>query len=339
LSSYKSANEKYQYCNFDAALSSIIDPLESPDFSAQEISHIEEEAKDLAHQAYGRQDAASLAHAERMLYLIHSKTAFSPPLDSLSGRIWPVLARAKLLHELTRLEPKQEVSAEFLVKEFTRAVARADEEDNSLIDEIALSGELKNIKKYVKNYLASTGGFTHQLFALTKTSMGPLKRVLVNNLADEFEDNKEHRELRYLWPRQLGIEIIPEEAVHDPDYLTESFSLQNFRTLTSLLPQPHLGLGMFFSVEAVFPGICKRLRPALIQFGVEERYLDHLVIHESVDGDHLEEGLNAIRETIKSERELALVLAGALGQIRSRHLMFSAVRKSFGDSGMNHRPR
>lgn len=317
---------KYKYCSFDVVTAGILNPLSGKTLNAEESKQVETEAHDLATHAYTKGSEQHKALAERLMYLIHSATSFSPPLDEVSGRVWRILMKAKLEHELKAVN-FEFVTPDQVRAEFQKASEQAEKFDHTLVEEIGNSGDIEKMRRYVKNYLSSTGGFTHQLFAITKTSTGKIKRVLVDNLEDEFSNGQEHRALRYLWPKQLGIEIVAPQAVRDPHYITESFSVQNFRTLTSILPNPLLGIGMFFSVEALFAGLCLKLRPALIKLGVEEKYLDHLVIHSEADVDHFDEGLSVICETFKDGRELAQILTGAVVQMKLRHQMFAALRK------------
>ncbi len=323
---HKNSNTQFQYCSLDVVAKGILDPLSAKTLSSDEAQKIQAESHHLAFCAFEKGMEEHRALAERLLYLIHATTAFSPPLDEVSGHIWRILMKAKLNHEL------KAVNMEFVTPEqFRAAFQKASDEaelyDHTLVEEIGNLGDIEKMRRYVKNYLSSTGGFTHQLFAITKTSTGKLKRVLVNNLEDEFSQGKEHRAMRYLWPRQLGVEIVAHEAVRDPHYLTESFSVQNFRTLASLLPNPLLGTGMFFSVEALFAGLCLKLRPALVKLGVDEKHLEHLDIHSEADVDHFDEGVSAICETVTDGRDLAQVLTGAVVQMQLRHQMFTALRR------------
>jgi pyrroloquinoline quinone (PQQ) biosynthesis protein C len=238
------------------------------------------------------------------------------------------LMRAKLQADM-KSAPTSGISVKEFMEGFRAAVTQA-ETDSNLVEEIGNAKDRENMVRYVKNYLAMTGGFTHQLFSIAKVATGRLKSVLIHNIGDEYTDGKEHRELRYVWPRQLGVEIVPTEAVLDPEYLTETFSVQNFRTGVSLLPNPLIGTGMFYSLEGLFPDLATRLGIALKQIGIEEKYLEHLKIHETADVEHINDGLEAICETVKEGQQLQQVLNGAVLHVEMRHKMMEAVRRLIG---------
>jgi pyrroloquinoline quinone (PQQ) biosynthesis protein C len=325
---------KLKFCALDGILQGLAEPLAAPVLTSGDCEKALSEANLLADRAYSENDQAAVDLAERLLYLVHATTNFSPPISCVGGIVWPVLMRAKLRAELGGFRVPENITTKTFVEHFSKAVRQADD-DNSVVTEIGNAKDRANMVRYVKNYLCCTGGFTHQLFSLTKHSSGKLRKVLVDNIGDEFTDGKEHRDLRYIWPRQLGLEVVPADIVRDPEFLTEAFSVQNFRTGLSLLPKSLAGVGMFYSVEALFPNLAGRLRKALMQVGLEEKYLEHLILHETADVEHLESGLKVICATIKDDKELHEVLAGALVHLKLRHKMMTAIRGLVGLSKGN----
>src|SRR5580698_6898293 len=96
----KSTVPQYNYCNLNTISKSVENPLTGANLSSKDAGTVDEEARDLANRAYNKNEDGARGLAERLLYLIHAKTAFSGPMDTVGSRMWPVLIRAKLTHDL-----------------------------------------------------------------------------------------------------------------------------------------------------------------------------------------------------------------------------------------------
>src|SRR4051794_24526578 len=118
---------EFKWCTFATVNQRTQDPFKLSKPSALDLAQVEEEAAALAQRAYVRGEPQARHLAERLLYLIHSITAFSPPVDPIVGRIWLSLAKPKLDYDLQARNPPSSIDADYMVREFQAAVQRADE--------------------------------------------------------------------------------------------------------------------------------------------------------------------------------------------------------------------
>jgi len=294
------------------------------------LSAAAKEAVDLAHAAFDKRDPAAVDHAERLLYTVHAQHSFAPPLQGIASTIWPILMRAKLRGVFALVDAPKELDDDAMTRALNGAVQRADEQDHSFLDEIASAESLDGLVLYTRNWYGSTHGFTTQLFSLTQRCNGvarlyPVFKACLENVYEEFE-KVAHPAMRARWPKRIGLDYSVEQSLSEPDQLTESFALQNFRTGVCSLNDPTYGLGSFFSIEAAFPGVCRRMYPNLKRRGFGDEDIATFKVHDATDEDHAAEFMTALRASELTPTDRAKVVRGALAQMEVRHQMFEAMR-------------
>lgn len=321
-------------------LSRPLDPLGESTPTEEEILRGAQEATQLARAAYreGREgqegqegNADALATAERLLYMIHTQSAFAAPSTPLAATCWSILMGAKVKSCLSLLDLPAEVGPDEMVERLDDAVKQVESRDHSFLDVITRQEALRGLIIYTKNWYASTHGFTNQLISMMRHCHGKpefkaVQAAALENLEEEYDPAAPHIELRARWPRRLGLEYSPSAAITDTDQVLEAFSLQNFRTGVSNLSDPTYVLGSFYTVEAAFPGVCRRMYE-----GLRKRFDDDSLAlfksHAGTDSEHAEEWLHAVRESPLSPQQRARVLRGGLTQIELRRRMFVAMRE------------
>lgn len=286
------------------------------------------EAKLLGDRAYLKGEPRAFASAERMLYLIHVLTGFSEPLQPGPAAAWGALMRAKLSAALSLGSHPQpgEIGFLELKKELEKLVQEAEEQDHSFIDEISAKGDLKGLVLYAKNWIVTAYGFVEQLAGLFQHCQGRFRRVVQENIADEFRDTP-HPELRERFLKRIGVHYDPIAALEDPDYLVEAMSVLNFRTGVTKMSNPYYALGSFYSVEAVFSLVSHKLTQGLPGFGLEKESYEMFTLHATVDKDHAADWVAGLNDPSVTGRDRALVLIGAKAQMHIRHRLFSAMRE------------
>ena len=125
----------------------------------------------------------------------------------------------------------------------------------------------------------------------------------------------------------VGTRFDPDRAPEDPEVLTETLSLINWRAAASALSDPCLGLGLFYSIEANWRFECKRHLAALRAFGVADEYLASLVIHVERDENHAEEWLAMVRRSVTNPQDRAVVVRGLSVEFAVRREMYDAIRR------------
>jgi pyrroloquinoline quinone (PQQ) biosynthesis protein C len=319
-------------CTIEALLGELSRPLEESVPAAAEILRGVEEAALLARAAYQEKNADAIATAERLLYMIHTQSAFAPPNMPIAATCWSILMGAKMKSCLSLLELPTEVGPDEMVERLDDAVKQVESRDHSFLDLITRQEPLRGLILYTKNWYASTHGFTNQLISMMRNCHGKpefkvVQAAALENLEEEYEPEAPHIELRARWPRRLGLEYSPSAAITDADQVLEAFSLQNFRTGVSNLSDPTYVLGSFYTVEAAFPGVCSRMYEGLSKRGFDDHSLALFKSHAGTDSEHAEEWLRAIRDSPLSPQQRARVLRGGLTQIELRRQMFVAMRE------------
>lgn len=319
---------KYQYCEPERIRALCVEPLGAPSHEA--VANAAREAGELARRAYVENDAQARGRAERLLYVIHANSAFAAPLNPVPAAVWsPIMSQKLKSLELDKWPPL--ATHQDLVDGLKALTERVDREDNSYIDDIADRTDDLGLVLYTKNWYSSTHGFTTQLVSLIQRTHGkprlyPLFKALVENLYEEFEVVA-HPQMRSRWPQRLGIEYSSETAIDDPQQSTEAFSVQNTRTGVHAMLEPTYGIGCFFSIEAVFSGICRRIVPVLKKRGIEDHAMQSFITHMDGDEKHTQELLDAMAACDLSPKDRAGILAGATAQLDARHHMFDAMRR------------
>lgn len=277
----------------------------------------------------GNPDATTLV--EHTLYRIHCKTAFAPPSQPVAAAVWSELMTAKLRHVLGTGEDQADFTRDEMIRRFAAAVAHADEHDHPFIDEVGAERGTEGLTVYTKNWYTSTHGFTSQLFSIGQRANArgfeAFDHAIVENLHEELDPREPHQDLRARWLGELGVVHDIKQVLTDPQVVVEAIALQNYRTGVAALSDPSWALGMFYSVEANFPAVCRRMYPVLKRRGYAEHSIALFASHATTDVEHSNEWLAALSETPLSPKERARVLRGGLAQIELRSQMFEAMRR------------
>ena len=320
----------YLQCTRERIFQDLGSPLGDVEMTAELQAQVTAEASALAAQAFEDGESQALAYAERILYIIHSRSSFAPPLQAFTGSIWGTLMRAKLRTSLPNYAGCDAVNAAEMKRILEAAVDAADQRDHAVLEDIAGEGDLRGLVVYTKNWYGSTHGFTTQLISLAQRCNGKPQFAaafmeVLENLQDEFGEGS-HPEMRSRWPKRIGLDYSPENSMTDADQLTESFALQNFRTGLSCLTDPSYALGSFYSIEAIFPGVCRRLYSTLRGRGFDEEDVITFKLHAEVDVDHAAEFMNSLQGCSLSPQERLRIVNGGLAQLEVRSRMFSAIK-------------
>jgi hypothetical protein len=131
----------------------------------------------------------------------------------------------------------------------------------------------------------------------------------------------------------FGVDFHPDDAgvlddggaFDDPDVLTEAFSVANTRALYSLLPDPAWSLGSFYTIEAFFPAVCRRILAALRRRGTAEDDLFYWALHGEVDIEHSAEWLEGIQRANLDDATHARIANGAVNHLLARAELFGAL--------------
>lgn len=292
-----------------------------------------EEADALARAAFDDGDADARHHAERVLYAIHAYNNFRAPVQEIPAIVWGVLVRAKLRCVLVDLVGQPTLGAEPLRRVLAEQLAIVDERDHVLLEHL----DARRLALYGKNWFTSTHGFEEQLLATFHASPSVVKRTLWENLEDEFGGPKPHRDLRNEQLVNFGLRFDGDaggvlgdgRAFHDPDVATEAFALANVRTAFSLLHDASWSLGSFYSVEACFVPVCRRMTKELDRTGLPPASIAFWSMHAETDLHHAAEWLEALIAADLGQTSNAQIANGALIQLRARSELFAAMKQRF----------
>jgi len=304
---------------------SLLQPLPVLGFTAQSASEALEQAQQLAEAAYLEKNPDAESHAEKILYLIHSLNHFAPPLQELPAILWGTLSRAKVVDAMEKQQSIQPASREMTKSILEGLVLEAEEKDHPILDEICSLPDPKGISIYAKNWIITAQGFINQLASLFQRSPRNLKKVVRENMEDEFKGT-EHAVLRDRFLQSVGVHYSPQEALKDPEYLSESMSVLNLRTLLTTLSNPYFAFGSFYSIEGVFYQVSRRLTQGLRKRGLPEDSFEMFTVHSEVDEDHASEWLEGIDKANLTDAERGCVVAGARAQMRTRHRHYEAMK-------------
>ncbi len=325
-----SGADVFEFCDEEKLRQLLEDPLGHAEPTAEQFGFAFCEAETLAARAYLDKDPAAFRLAERLLHVVHALNSFAPPVEGIPGVIWGVLMRKKLATCLDVNGRTGPIDAREMMVKLDAAVARAEWEDHPLLDEVVQSDNLNGLAIYTKNWFASTNGFNHQMIALAQHAPAKVQAAVLKNLGDEYQGTPHHM-LRERWLNRLSLKYDPADILRDPDYLIEALSLQNFRTGITHVSNACFALGSFYSVEANFPGVCRRLL-TLRSRGFDDASLELFSLHVETDEDHAQEWLDNLSRAELSPRECGFVVDGAICQLRLRHDMFEALRRHLASS-------
>ena len=289
-----------------------------------------EESLALGQQAFGMGDPAAWARAERALYAIHAYNAFAPPVHPTVSAVWANLIAAKVGSLVTDHVRRPALTFDEMSTMMRAAVAEADRRDHPVLDELDRHG----LVVYAKNWYTSTHGFEEQLISTLHRSPHHLRQMLFHNLADELgADATPHVELRAEALRNFDVAYDVDRggvlggggAFDDPDVSTEAFAVSNTRTAFSLLPDSAFSLGSFYSIEACFPSVCRRIAGVLRRRGVTDSKLYFWALHGEVDEDHSAEWLEGIKRAGLGDALHVRIANGAINHLLVRGRLFGAM--------------
>jgi len=301
------------------------EPIKPEGFSAEELTEAFEQARLLAENAYVKKSPEAEKQAERILYLLHTLNHFAPPLQAQPGLIYGVLGRAKLRKALFLEQKTEPASPAAMRKELEELVKGAEENDHPILNEICAFPDPSGILIYAKNWMITAHGFINQLAALFQRAPNKLRKVVRENMGDEFEGT-EHAVLRDRFLQDIGVKYSPQEALRDPDYLFESMSVLNYRTLISSISNPYYAFGSFYSIEGVFYQVSRRLTQGLRKRGLPEETFEMFTLHSEVDHDHANEWMESLEAANLTDMERGWVVAGGRAQMRIRHRHYEAMK-------------
>jgi hypothetical protein len=298
--------------------------------SPHQVEAAHRESVVMAREAFSARDPLVLAAAERVLYAIHVYNGFAPPTHPVLSAIWANLTSAKLRSLLIDRVGRSSLSFDAMSDVLQSAIEDADRRDHRVLDELDDRGLLV----YAKNWYTSTHGFEDQLISTMHHASIQVRQMLFANLGDELgADAVPHSEMRAQTLRNFGVNYDPDDggvlgegtAFGDPDVLTEAFSVANARTAFSQAPDAAYALGCFYSVEACFPAVCRRIASLLRRRGITEDALYFWALHGEADELHSAEWLDGIKRAGFSDAAHARIAQGAISHLLVRHDLFQAL--------------
>jgi pyrroloquinoline quinone (PQQ) biosynthesis protein C len=280
----------------------------------------------LATSAYTDGDADARRDAEHLLYFINIGNCFAPPLRAKPAAAWTALTHAKLVALRARYGGCEPIEADEMTRRLDAAVQRWGAYNHPVLTRLReRSQDLGAYHVWAKNWFGSCVGFSAQLAALVQRTSGSAKKVVLENLADEFDDRVTHDTLRIRFYESLGQRFVAAEALDDADRVHEATELLNARTGLSFLSDPIWALGCFYGVEANWPHEC-RLHLAINRArGADEHVLEYWTSHASADDHHAAEWLAALHDLCRTPQQRAAAVDGAVIQLRLRWMMYDAI--------------
>lgn len=282
------------------------------------------EVRSLAARAYIDDDRAARAVAESLLYFLNIDNCFAPPLAPAAAFAWTTLVRAKLGALRTKFGGCEPVSVAEMRRRLEAAVAKWGAYNHPVLTELA-RGDLAAYRIWAKNWFGSCVGFSSQLAALVQRTTGEAKKVVLENLADEFDDKVTHDVLRTRFYESLGLAFDASTALDDPDRVLEATELLNARTALAYLRDALPALGCFYGVEANWPPECRLHLEINRARGQSEHTLEYWTGHATADDHHSAEWLAVLEATCKTEQQCAAAVDGAVIQLRLRWQMYDAI--------------
>lgn len=280
----------------------------------------------LARRAYLDNDREARAEAETAIYFLNLDSCFAPPLRPAAAVVWTTLMQAKLARLRDELAPasSSEMTDGDMRAALEAAVAEWGAFNHPVLGELERS-DRDPYRVWAKNWFGSCYGFSQQLASLVQRTGGEVKKIVLENLNDEFDDAVTHDTLRVRFYKSLGLSHSPEEAVYDPDWVLESTELLNLRTGLCNLDSPLWALGCFYTVEANWPPECRRHHAMNKACGLDDHTLEYWTTHAFADEHHSSEWLTAVSGLCSSGAERAAVVDGAVIQLRLRWRMYDAI--------------
>ena len=319
-------NSASDACTVAAIVGSLLEPATAGSPGPEQLEAAVRDAHALSVAAYQRNEANAVRRAEELLHAVHVNNGFFPPTGGTASIVWGILMRAKLAFALAPHLRQRSVSVEEMRTTLMQAVQKADEVDHTFIDEAIAHPGLRGLIIYSKNWFGSTHGFPSQLASLSQRCRGEVRQIVLGNLMEEFK-GVEHDELRARFVRSIGLDFDPARAAEDADVAVECLSLLNYRSGVSMLRNPAFSLGSFYTIEAVFPPVCRRLLYGLRKRGFAEESIETFRLHVEVDENHAAEWMEMLESSELDGEDRAMAVAGGLAQLDIRHQMYDATRR------------
>jgi len=298
----------------------LADPWASDDtltLDAREISA-------LATRAYIDDDRAARREAEALLYFINIDNCFAPPLHPAAAMAWTTLMRTKLGALRRRFGGCEPIGVAEMRRRLEDAVGRWGAYNHPVLATLR-DGDLAAYRIWAKNWFGSCVGFSSQLAALVQRTSGDAKKVVLENLADEFDHRVTHDVLRTRFYESLGLTFDVAGALDDPDRVLDATELLNARTGLAFLRDPIWALGCFYGVEANWPPECRLHLDINRRRGLDDHTLEYWTGHATADDHHSAEWLSVLESTCKTEAQCAAAVDGAVIQLRLRWQMYDAI--------------
>ena len=285
-----------------------------------------EEVHALAHRAYIDGDERARREAEEVLYVININSCFAPPLHAVASMAWTTLMRVKLGALRRKFGGCEPIDVPEMSRRLKAAVVQWGAFNHPLVAQLReRPDDLAAYRVWAKNWYGSCVGFSAQLAALVQRTSGAAKKVVLENLTDEFHDRVTHDTLRIRYYESLGLRFAAAEALSDPDRVLEATELLNARTGLSSLADPVWALGCFYGVEANWPSECRIHLEINRRRGVDEHTLEYWTGHAEADDHHSAEWLAVLEGMCRSPRECAAAVDGAVIQLRLRWQMYDEI--------------
>lgn len=302
------------------------DPWAQDDPGPAALAEAAERFHVLARRAYGDGDPGARSDAERILYEINIASCFAPPLHAVPALAWTTLMRAKLAQLRRTFGGCEPIDVAEMSRRMKAAVAQWGAYNHPVLKRFAeLPDNLGAYRVWAKNWYGSCHGFSAQLAALVQRTSGDAKRVVLENLADEFDHKVTHDALRIRYYESLGLHFDAASALDDPDRVVEATELLNARTGLCFLRDPLWALGCFYGVEANWPPECRLHLDINRRRGVDEHTLEYWTNHAFADDHHSAEWLAVLEKCCTSPRDCAAAVDGAVIQLRLRWQMYDAI--------------
>ena len=306
----------------------LADPWALEDAGQAMLGAAAEELHLLAQRAYEQADEPSRREVEEILYFINIDNCFAPPLHSIAAVAWTTLMRVKLAALRRRFGGCEPIDVAEMSRRVRAAVEQWGAFNHPLLARLRQHpDDLTAYRIWAKNWFGSCVGFSAQLAALVQRTNGQAKKIVLENLADEFDDRVTHDTLRIRYYESLGLRFAAAEALNDPDRVLEATELLNARTGLASLRDPIWALGCFYGVEANWPPECRLHLEINRSRGVDEHTLEYWTGHAEADDHHSAEWLAALEGICRSPRDCAAAVDGAVIQLRLRWSMYDAIAR------------
>ena len=304
------------------------DPWAQGESGQASLPAVAEELHALAHRAYDEGDEQARRETEEILYYINIDNCFAPPLHAVGSLAWTTLMRAKLAALRRQFGGCEPIDVPEMSRRLKAAVEKWGAYNHPLVGKLRQHpDDVASYRIWAKNWYGSCVGFSSQLAALVQRTTGDAKKVVLENLSDEFDHRVTHDTLRIRYYESLGLRFAAADALADPDRVLEATELLTARTGLSFLRDPLWALGCFYGVEANWPPECRIHLEINRKRGVDEHTLEYWTGHATADDHHSAEWLAALEGLCRSQTDCAAAVDGAVIQLRLRWKMYDAIAR------------